>query len=151
MQSVAFTAAPFFIVAAAWFIIFGLSLICTCLYFCCCRSAPYGYSRVCYALSLILILFTIAAIWLIYNVKTHQNMDLYFVRLKGSQSNFESAECEEVVESKKNMGKEWSYLTSFRHLQGYCSLSSRLFNDWSRRGCHVIYVFFYYCDRALLT
>ncbi|KAH9616764.1 hypothetical protein KSS87_006872, partial [Heliosperma pusillum] len=62
-MSVAFTAAPFFIVAAVWFIIFGLSLICTCLYFCCCRSAPYGYSRVCYALSLILlILFTIAAI-----------------------------------------------------------------------------------------
>ncbi|KAL9242472.1 hypothetical protein vseg_016465 [Gypsophila vaccaria] len=61
--SVAFTAAPFFIVAAVWFIIFGISLICTCLYFCCCRSAPYGYSRVCYALSLILlILFTVAAI-----------------------------------------------------------------------------------------
>ncbi|KAK9706248.1 hypothetical protein RND81_07G113100 [Saponaria officinalis] len=61
--SVAFTAAPFFIVAAVWWIIFGLSLICTCFYFCCCRSAPYGYSRVCYALSLILlILFTVAAI-----------------------------------------------------------------------------------------
>ncbi|KMT02704.1 hypothetical protein BVRB_8g192950 [Beta vulgaris subsp. vulgaris] len=61
--SVAFTAAPFFIIAAVWFVFFGLSLICTCLYFCCCRKAPYGYSRVCYALSLIcLILFTIAAI-----------------------------------------------------------------------------------------
>ncbi|XP_021757840.1 uncharacterized protein LOC110722847 [Chenopodium quinoa] len=61
--SVAFTAVPFFVVALVWFLIFGLSLICTCLYFCCCRKAPYGYSRVCYALSLIcLVLFTIAAI-----------------------------------------------------------------------------------------
>ncbi|KAH9624422.1 hypothetical protein KSS87_003441, partial [Heliosperma pusillum] len=61
--SVAYTAAPFFIVAAVWFVLFGLSLICTCLYYCCCRKAPYGYSRVCYALSLIfLILFTVAAI-----------------------------------------------------------------------------------------
>ncbi|CAO2822577.1 unnamed protein product [Amaranthus hypochondriacus] len=61
--SVGFTAAPFFIIAAVWFVIFGLTLICSCLYFCCCRKAPYGYSRVCYAVSLILlILFTIAAI-----------------------------------------------------------------------------------------
>lgn len=61
--SVAFTAVPFFVVAAVWFVIFGLTLVCTCLYFCCCRSAPYGYSRVCYALSLIfLALFTISAI-----------------------------------------------------------------------------------------
>lgn len=61
--SVAFTAAPFFVVAAVWFVLFGLTLLCTCFYFCCCRRAPYGYSRACYALSLILlILFTIAAI-----------------------------------------------------------------------------------------
>ncbi|XP_074276457.1 uncharacterized protein LOC141600172 isoform X2 [Silene latifolia] len=116
--------------------------------------AMHFHSFLYFSLSLLLtegLLHGLYLSWLIYNVKTHQNMDLYFVRLKGSQSNFESAECEEVVESKKNMGKEWSYLTSFRHLQGYCSLSSRLFNDWSRRGCHVIYVFFYYCDRALLT
>ncbi|KAK9697911.1 hypothetical protein RND81_08G069100 [Saponaria officinalis] len=62
-SSVAFTAAPFFVVAAVWFLVFGVSLLCTALYFCCCRKAPYGYSRVCYALSLIfLILFTAAAI-----------------------------------------------------------------------------------------
>ncbi|CAO2841106.1 unnamed protein product [Amaranthus hypochondriacus] len=61
--SVAFTAAPFFIIAAVWFVIFGLTLVGTCLYFCCCRKAPYGYSRICYALSLILlVLFTVAAI-----------------------------------------------------------------------------------------
>ncbi|KAL8129600.1 hypothetical protein V2J09_018755 [Rumex salicifolius] len=61
--SVGFTAAPFFVVAAAWFVLFGMTLLCTCFYFCCCRKAPYGYSRTCYAISLgFLILFTIAAI-----------------------------------------------------------------------------------------
>ncbi|KAL2929839.1 Nitrate/nitrite transporter NarU [Bienertia sinuspersici] len=63
MQSVAFTAAPFFIIAAVWFVIFGLSLICTCLYFCCCRkhhmvilesamhfhSLPNTFHHLCYA------------------------------------------------------------------------------------------------------
>ncbi|GMH18985.1 hypothetical protein Nepgr_020826 [Nepenthes gracilis] len=61
--SVGFTAAPFFVVAAAWFVIFGLTLCFIYLCFCCCRREPYGYSRTCYALSLIfLMLFTIAAI-----------------------------------------------------------------------------------------
>ncbi|KAJ6331945.1 hypothetical protein OIU76_010344 [Salix suchowensis] len=61
--SVGFTAAPFFIVAAVWFVIFGLCLSFICLCYCCCRRQPYGYSRACYALSLIsLIFFTIAAI-----------------------------------------------------------------------------------------
>ncbi|XP_011020250.1 PREDICTED: uncharacterized protein LOC105122690 [Populus euphratica] len=61
--SVGFTAAPFFIVAAVWFVIFGLCLSFICLCYCCCRREPYGYSRACYALSLIsLIFFTIAAI-----------------------------------------------------------------------------------------
>ncbi|GAB2261770.1 hypothetical protein Droror1_Dr00002767 [Drosera rotundifolia] len=60
--SVGFTAAPFFVASAVWFTAFGacLSIICLC-HFCCARE-PYGYSRVAYALSLILlILFTIAA------------------------------------------------------------------------------------------
>ncbi|XP_047967224.1 uncharacterized protein LOC125211462 [Salvia hispanica] len=61
--SVAYTAVPFFVVGAIWFVIFGLCLIITCLYFCCCQKVPYGYSRLAYALSLILLtFFTIAAI-----------------------------------------------------------------------------------------
>ncbi|KAM1938664.1 hypothetical protein ACFX13_026618 [Malus domestica] len=61
--SVGFTAVPFFAVAAVWFVIFGLSLSLICLCYCCCPREPYGYSRTCYALSLILlILFTLAAI-----------------------------------------------------------------------------------------
>lgn len=61
--SVAYTAVPFFFVAAIWFVIFGLCLTIICLCFCCCRREPYGYSRLAYALSLIfLTFFTIAAI-----------------------------------------------------------------------------------------
>ncbi|XP_023001562.1 uncharacterized protein LOC111495659 [Cucurbita maxima] len=61
--SVSFTAAPFFVIAGVWFIVFGLCLMLICLCYCCCRREPYGYSRLAYALSLIfLILFTIAAI-----------------------------------------------------------------------------------------
>ncbi|GAB2216159.1 hypothetical protein Droror1_Dr00023928 [Drosera rotundifolia] len=61
--SVGFTAVPFFAIAAAWFVFFGLTLSFICLCYCCCEREPYGYSRTCYALSLIfLILFTIAAI-----------------------------------------------------------------------------------------
>ncbi|GAB2238017.1 hypothetical protein Droror1_Dr00015919 [Drosera rotundifolia] len=61
--SVGFTASPFVAIAAAWFIIFGLTLSFICCCYCCCRREPYGYSRTCYALSLIcLILFTLAAI-----------------------------------------------------------------------------------------
>ncbi|XP_027904056.1 uncharacterized protein LOC114163882 [Vigna unguiculata] len=63
IASVVFTAAPFFVVAAVWFVIFGLSLSIICLCYCCCPREPYGYSRLAYALSLILlILFTVAAI-----------------------------------------------------------------------------------------
>ncbi|GFY96910.1 hypothetical protein Acr_11g0012160 [Actinidia rufa] len=62
-RSVAFTAAPFFVIAAVWFLVFGLCLSLICLCYCCCRREPYGYSRTAYALSLIfLILFTVAAI-----------------------------------------------------------------------------------------
>ncbi|KDO59310.1 hypothetical protein CISIN_1g009383mg [Citrus sinensis] len=61
--SVGFTAAPFFIIAGIWFVVFGLSLCFMCLHYCCCRREPYGYSRTCYALSLILLVFfTISAI-----------------------------------------------------------------------------------------
>ncbi|XP_049415453.1 uncharacterized protein LOC125878279 [Solanum stenotomum] len=61
--SVAFTAAPFFVVALIWFVIFALCLLFICLCYCCCRRVPYGYSRTAYALSLILlILFTITAV-----------------------------------------------------------------------------------------
>ncbi|KAK8683004.1 hypothetical protein V6N13_039080 [Hibiscus sabdariffa] len=61
--SVAFTAAPFFVIAAAWFVLFALCLFILCIRHCCCRLDSYGYSRIAYALSLIfLILFTIAAI-----------------------------------------------------------------------------------------
>lgn len=61
--SVGFTAAPLFVIAGIWFVVFGISLCLICLCYCCCRREPYGYSRVAYALSLIfLIVFTIAAI-----------------------------------------------------------------------------------------
>ncbi|CAI0542620.1 unnamed protein product, partial [Linum tenue] len=62
-QSVSGTAAPFFLIAGVWFVVFGISLVFTCICCCCCRREPYGYSRTCYAISLVLlILFTIAAI-----------------------------------------------------------------------------------------
>ncbi|KAI3792092.1 hypothetical protein L2E82_05962 [Cichorium intybus] len=61
--SVAFTAAPFFVVAAAWFVIFGLFLSLICFCYCCCRKESYGYSKIAYTLSLVLlILFTMMAI-----------------------------------------------------------------------------------------
>ncbi|GKD41906.1 chaperonin-like protein, partial [Tanacetum coccineum] len=61
--SVAFTVVPFFAMAAAWFMLFGLCLSLLCLCYCCCAREPYGYSRLAYALSLILLaLFTIVAI-----------------------------------------------------------------------------------------
>ncbi|KAG6599351.1 hypothetical protein SDJN03_09129, partial [Cucurbita argyrosperma subsp. sororia] len=61
--SVALTAVPFFLIAIAWFVLFGICLFITCLCRCCCRREPYGYSRTAYALSLgFLIFFTIAAI-----------------------------------------------------------------------------------------
>ncbi|KAM4133299.1 hypothetical protein ACJW30_01G318100 [Castanea mollissima] len=61
--SVGFTAAPFFAIAAVWFLVFGISLFFICCCYCCCPREPYGYSRIAYALSLIfLILFTLAAI-----------------------------------------------------------------------------------------
>ncbi|XP_009364044.2 uncharacterized protein LOC103953962 [Pyrus x bretschneideri] len=61
--SVGFTAAPFFVTAVVWFVVFGISLLLICFCYCCCRKEQYGYSRVAYALSLtILIFFTLMAI-----------------------------------------------------------------------------------------
>ncbi|KAL6502104.1 hypothetical protein OROGR_027237 [Orobanche gracilis] len=61
--SVIYTAVPCFVIAAIWFVFFGLCLTIICCCFCCCQKEPYGYSRIAYALSLIfLTLFTIAAI-----------------------------------------------------------------------------------------
>ncbi|KAL0915273.1 hypothetical protein M5K25_015678 [Dendrobium thyrsiflorum] len=61
--SVGFTAAPLFIIALVWFVIFGLILIFSACYYCCCRRPIDSYSRVAYAISLILLLFfTLAAI-----------------------------------------------------------------------------------------
>ncbi|KAK4277211.1 hypothetical protein QN277_015237 [Acacia crassicarpa] len=54
--SVAYTAAPVFVVAAIWFLGFGVCLLLICL---CCffpRRETYGYSPTCYAVSLILLL-----------------------------------------------------------------------------------------------
>ncbi|XVE63618.1 hypothetical protein DITRI_Ditri07aG0034000 [Diplodiscus trichospermus] len=64
MQSVGFTAAVFFAIAAVWFVIFALCLFLLCIRHCCCQLNSYGYSRTAYALSLILLIFfTIAAIF----------------------------------------------------------------------------------------
>ncbi|XP_044485261.1 uncharacterized protein LOC123210835 isoform X2 [Mangifera indica] len=62
-SSVVFTAAPLFLIAAVWFVGFGLCLLVISLYHCCCQRRSYGHSRTVYAISLVfLILFTIAAI-----------------------------------------------------------------------------------------
>ncbi|KAL4566881.1 hypothetical protein LXL04_031007 [Taraxacum kok-saghyz] len=63
-SSVSFTAAPLFVIAAIWFVGFGLSLLLICCYYSCFRKRiRYGYSKTAYALSLaFLTLFTIAAI-----------------------------------------------------------------------------------------
>ncbi|CAN6449949.1 unnamed protein product [Victoria cruziana] len=63
--SVGFTAAPLFAIAAAWFVIFGLTLFFVVCCYCCFpeRRRGYPYSKTAYALSLFfLIVFTIAAI-----------------------------------------------------------------------------------------
>ncbi|GAB2300270.1 hypothetical protein Dimus_034305 [Dionaea muscipula] len=62
--SVGFTAAPFFAIAAAWFVIFIPTLCIICLCCCCCQRDPYTHSRICYTLTLIfLVLFTVATIF----------------------------------------------------------------------------------------
>ncbi|XAR71010.1 hypothetical protein NMG60_11028081 [Bertholletia excelsa] len=61
--SVGYTTAPFFVLAAVWFLVVGLSLtlICVC-YFCCKRKVPYGYSQAAYVISIVfLVLLAITA------------------------------------------------------------------------------------------
>ncbi|XP_020528139.1 uncharacterized protein LOC18442530 isoform X2 [Amborella trichopoda] len=61
--SVAFTAAPLFVIAGVWFVVFGVVLFLSCCCYCCCPRRAPSYSRVAYALSLIFLLFfTCAAI-----------------------------------------------------------------------------------------
>ncbi|GAA0151438.1 hypothetical protein LIER_10159 [Lithospermum erythrorhizon] len=61
--SVSYTAAPIFVIAGIWFLVFGVCLLAICLFHFCCPKPPYGYSRTAYACSLIfLILFTVTAI-----------------------------------------------------------------------------------------
>ncbi|EAZ24962.1 hypothetical protein OsJ_08742 [Oryza sativa Japonica Group] len=63
MASVGYTAFPLFIIALVWFVLFFLVMLGICCKHCCCPHRSYTYSRVAYALSLILlILFTCAAI-----------------------------------------------------------------------------------------
>ncbi|KAI3455274.1 hypothetical protein Pfo_011937 [Paulownia fortunei] len=63
IASVLYTGSPLFLVAAFWFVGFGLFLLLVCMYVCCCGRRRYGYSRFAYALSLTLLsLFTIAAV-----------------------------------------------------------------------------------------
>ncbi|XP_057434439.1 uncharacterized protein LOC130727351 [Lotus japonicus] len=60
--SAAYTAVPVFIIAAIWFLGFGLCLLVLLVCYFCRNREPYGYSPTCYALSLILlILFTFLA------------------------------------------------------------------------------------------
>ncbi|XP_051191548.1 uncharacterized protein [Lolium perenne] len=61
--SVGYTAYPLFVVALLWFVLFFLLMIGITCHHCCCPHHSYSYSKVAYALSLILlILFTCAAI-----------------------------------------------------------------------------------------
>ncbi|KMT18993.1 hypothetical protein BVRB_2g030900 [Beta vulgaris subsp. vulgaris] len=62
--SAGFSAAPLFIISLTWFLVFGLCLLIISLcHFCCRREQRFGYSRVAYILSLVLlILFTLAAV-----------------------------------------------------------------------------------------
>ncbi|WRX27824.1 hypothetical protein QQP08_020311 [Theobroma cacao] len=63
VESVGFTAAPLFLIAAFWFLGFGMCLLVITLCHCCCRRQHYDYSQTIYLLSLFfLTLFTIAAV-----------------------------------------------------------------------------------------
>ncbi|GAB4828206.1 hypothetical protein Ancab_035122 [Ancistrocladus abbreviatus] len=116
--SVGFTAAPFFVIAAAWFVIFGLTLFCICLYFSCCRKEPYGYSRACYALSLFfLILFTLAAIFgciVLYtgqgkfNSSTTNTLDYVVSQADVTNSNLKNVS--EYLSSARNIHVDQIYL-----------------------------------------
>ncbi|KAH9621357.1 hypothetical protein KSS87_005679 [Heliosperma pusillum] len=61
--SVGYSAAPLFIISLVWFVVFGLCLLTISLCHCCCRREPFGYSRVAYTVSLVLLIFfTLSAI-----------------------------------------------------------------------------------------
>ncbi|KAJ4829666.1 hypothetical protein Tsubulata_034580 [Turnera subulata] len=61
--SVAYTAAPLFIIAMIWFLLYAVTLFIICIRHCCCKLNSFGYSRTLYTLSLILLIFfTIAVI-----------------------------------------------------------------------------------------
>ncbi|KAL0016450.1 hypothetical protein SO802_003519 [Lithocarpus litseifolius] len=61
--SVGFTAVPLFVIAAVWFLAFGLCLCLICLFRFCRKKESYGYSKTIYVLSLIvLIILTITTI-----------------------------------------------------------------------------------------
>ena len=65
MQSVGFTAVPLFVIAAVWFLAFGLCLCLICLFRFCRKKESYGYSKTVYVLSLIvLIILTITTMYI---------------------------------------------------------------------------------------
>ncbi|VVB08982.1 unnamed protein product [Arabis nemorensis] len=55
--SVSYTAVPLFVVAAVWFLGFGICLLVICVCHICHRSKSIGYSKVAYVVSLIFLLF----------------------------------------------------------------------------------------------
>ncbi|XP_024014306.1 uncharacterized protein LOC18022201 isoform X2 [Eutrema salsugineum] len=55
--SVSYTAVPLFVVAAVWFLGFGICLLVICICHICHRSKSIGYSKVAYVVSLIFLLF----------------------------------------------------------------------------------------------
>ncbi|CAL0304901.1 unnamed protein product [Lupinus luteus] len=120
LLSVAFTAVPFIAVAAAWFVIFGISLSIICLCYCCCPREPYGYSRFAYALSLIfLILFTIAAIAgcvVLYTgqVKIHGSTTstLEYVVTQADSTAKNLSDVSDYLSAAKNIGLEAVFLPS---------------------------------------
>ncbi|KAJ9702695.1 hypothetical protein PVL29_004428 [Vitis rotundifolia] len=60
--SVGFTAFPMFLIASIWYVVFGVFLLVICFCYCCCPRPLHGYSRACYAITLvILVIITIAA------------------------------------------------------------------------------------------
>ncbi|EEF31927.1 conserved hypothetical protein [Ricinus communis] len=61
--SVAYTAAPLFLIAVIWFIGYAVALLTICIRHCCCQLKHHGYSQTTYVLCLaFLIFFTVAEI-----------------------------------------------------------------------------------------
>ncbi|WJZ85336.1 hypothetical protein VitviT2T_004879 [Vitis vinifera] len=60
--SVGFTAFPMFLIAGIWYVVFGVFLLVIFFCYCCCPRPLHGYSRACYAVTLVfLVIITIAA------------------------------------------------------------------------------------------